>query len=408
MSFHVKSCESFFRYWQRIAALLFAVLPLSVFAAASSLQLSVLHQPVPVASSDKQLLVYELQFVNQSDQPVRIGRIEVFGDHNNKIAAYAGNKLIRNSLAYKDNKKIDLEQSIELNKGMGVFVFVWISIDKSSSPPKKLHHKIWVVKPTADKNSAPTSLINYDVNVSSDKPVVISSPLKGNGWVAAAGPTKDSYHRKALLNLGGKLYLAQRFAIDWIQICPDGTAAQGNLRDNNNWPGFGHEVMAVADGEVVTVHDGVPENTPLEPLKASSPNAIKEADIPGNHVIEKITQNGKNYYVLYAHMQPGTLRVKVGDRIKEGQLIGLLGNTGNSTVPHLHLHVSDANDPLKSEGVPFIFKTATLEGKAELIDEDFEIWKPFSLSKTEIKDAIPTIDQVFYFSNDASRCKSAS
>lgn len=392
--------QCFFKICQSIILFLLTSLPISVFADVPPLQLSILKQPIPVASADKQLLVYELQFVNQSDQPVRIGRIEIFDEYNDKLAVYAGNKLIRNSLVYKNNKPIDAKQSIELSKGMGAFVFIWIPIDISATPPEKLNHKIWIVKPTADKSNAPTSLMNYDVLVSQEKPIILSSPLKGNGWVAGGGPMIDSYHRKALLYLDGKFYLAQRFAVDWMQMCSDGTAAQGNLHDNNNWPAFGHEVMAVADGEITSAHHGVAENVPPE-----FPKALKAPDIAGNYVIEKINRDGKDYFVLYAHMQPESLRVKVGDKVKEGQIIGLLGNTGNSSAPHLHLHVSDANDPLKAEGVPFIFKTATLEGRAEQIDADFAIWKPFSSSKVTVKNDMPSFNQVFYFSEDVSHCK---
>ena len=72
--------------------------------------------------------------------------------------------------------------------------------------------------------------------------------------------------------------------------------------------------------------------------------------VGGNHVIIDI---GGGHYAFYAHLKPGSLRVKVGDRVKRGQVIALVGNTGNSTEPHLHFHISDYPSPLGSEGMPY-------------------------------------------------------
>ena len=62
---------------------------------------------------------------------------------------------------------------------------------------------------------------------------------------------------------------------------------------------------------------------------------------------------GGGKFAFYAHIQPGTLRVKTGDRVTRGQVLGLVGNSGNSTEPHLHFHISDSPLPLESEGLPY-------------------------------------------------------
>jgi len=84
--------------------------------------------------------------------------------------------------------------------------------------------------------------------------------------------------------------------------------------------------------------------------------------VGGNHVILDI---GRGLYAFYAHLQPGSLRVNVGDRVKRGQVLGLVGNSGNSTEPHLHFHISDANSPLGSEGVPYAFDSFELVGSCQ-------------------------------------------
>jgi murein DD-endopeptidase MepM/ murein hydrolase activator NlpD len=84
----------------------------------------------------------------------------------------------------------------------------------------------------------------------------------------------------------------------------------------------------------------------------------------GNHVVVEI---GEARYAFYAHMQPGSLRVKVGDKVVTGQVLGLLGNSGNTDAPHLHFHVMDGPSPLVSNGLPYVF--TSFEGQGVLRDE---------------------------------------
>jgi murein DD-endopeptidase MepM/ murein hydrolase activator NlpD len=82
--------------------------------------------------------------------------------------------------------------------------------------------------------------------------------------------------------------------------------------------------------------------------------------VGGNHVILDL---GGGHYAFYAHLQPGSLRVKQGDKVKKGQVLGLVGNSGNSTEPHLHFHISNSNSPLGSEGLPYALQSFEVEGK---------------------------------------------
>jgi murein DD-endopeptidase MepM/ murein hydrolase activator NlpD len=81
----------------------------------------------------------------------------------------------------------------------------------------------------------------------------------------------------------------------------------------------------------------------------------------GNFVILDI---GGGHFVMYAHLRPGTLRVKTGDTVKRGDVIGLLGNSGNSTGPHLHFQVSNTDSPLATEGLPFVFDSYEVQSRA--------------------------------------------
>jgi murein DD-endopeptidase MepM/ murein hydrolase activator NlpD len=80
----------------------------------------------------------------------------------------------------------------------------------------------------------------------------------------------------------------------------------------------------------------------------------------GNYVVVDIS-NGR--FAFYAHMQPGSLKVKKGDTVKQGQILGLLGNSGNTDTPHLHFHVMDGPSPLLSNGLPYVFTSFTGQGR---------------------------------------------
>ena len=66
-------------------------------------------------------------------------------------------------------------------------------------------------------------------------------------------------------------------------------------------------------------------------------------------------------FAFYAHLQPKGIRVKVGDKVRRGQVLALLGNSGNSDAPHLHFHVTDGNSPLGAEGLPYVIESFEME-----------------------------------------------
>jgi murein DD-endopeptidase MepM/ murein hydrolase activator NlpD len=148
--------------------------------------------------------------------------------------------------------------------------------------------------------------------------------------------------------------VAERFAIDFVQVDPLGRLFEGPRDQLSSYPYFGDEILSVAAGKVVGVVDGIPE-TPAGAL----PPAITAERAGGNHVVVAI---GHGRYAFYAHMQPGSVRVKVGQKVKVGQPLGLLGNSGNSDAPHLHFHIMDSPHPLLANGLPYRFRGFTVEG----------------------------------------------
>jgi hypothetical protein len=274
-------------------------------------------------------------------------------------------------------------QKSKIGPGGFAVVYMWADFDDLSAVPASIRQRITVKigdYPEGFAFDTPATQVDK-------KPVaVIGAPLTGDDWVAGNGPSNTSAHRRALIPIDGRAYISQRFAIDWVELYPDGKTYQGDPADNKNYRAYGHEILAVADGMVTETKDGLAQNTPGA---ASLAIPITLATIGGNHVIMDI---GDGLYAFYAHMQPGSLRVKVGDKVRRGQVLGLLGNTGNSSEPHLHFDICNASSMLGCEGIPYAFASFEVLGKGEG-------WKPSDSHQAGVKHEmeIPTEDEVVGF-----------
>ena len=153
-------------------------------------------------------------------------------------------------------------------------------------------------------------------------------------------------HRTTLIAPDGVARIPARFAVDWI-LAPAQTApTPPNAAPVYN--GFGREVLAVADGVVVRSRDGAPDQPPGV---SRTPQPLPLDDGSGNYVVLDI---GGGRFVVYEHLQQGSVRVTAGDRVRRGQVIAGLGSSGSTSIgPHLHFHVADAGYTLAAEGMPW-------------------------------------------------------
>ncbi|MEZ4584847.1 MAG: M23 family metallopeptidase [Gemmatimonadales bacterium] len=136
-------------------------------------------------------------------------------------------------------------------------------------------------------------------------------------------------------------------AIDFYRLTAEGHQFAGDSASKKDYAAYGAEVLAVADGRIAAVVNDQPENETPHPSRRSVPITLET--IGGNYVMLEVAPSR---YVFYAHLQTGSVRVKVGDRVRRGQVLGLLGLSGNTPAPHLHLHLGDTIEPLGSEGFP--------------------------------------------------------
>jgi len=256
----------------------------------------------------------------------------------------------------------DLPDKRVIGGGMRAVVFLQLMLNTETDLPRSLHHRLLFKPGGTDPTGAERVVDGASVVVHRSTPVAIAPPLRGESWLAANGISNISVHRRALIPVNGKARIAQRFATDWIKLGADGRAFHDDPANNANWYSYGTEVLAVSSAIVAAVKDGLPENVPLSDRRAV---AITLETLGGNYVLLDL---GNGDSALYAHLQPGSLRVKVGDKVKRGQVLGLLGNSGNSDAPHLHFHVADAISPFAAEGVPNVLDSFELQGTVKALE----------------------------------------
>jgi hypothetical protein len=204
-------------------------------------------------------------------------------------------------------------------------------------------------------------------------PVVLGPPLAGPRWVAL-GSCCDGPHRRSLQSIDGGLHLSQRFAIDFNQLDENDRLSSGDPSLNTSYPSYGQPVLAVADATVVKAVDIYEDQVPGQTIGVTLENA------EGNHVVLDL---GEGRFAFYAHLLPGSVTVKEGNRVSRGQQIGELGNTGSSDGPHLHFHVMDTPSALASDGLPYVFaafdQTGTIPPLAEALTY-YEKQEPMPIS----------------------------
>jgi hypothetical protein len=303
--------------------------------------------PTAFAAGGRKHLVYELHMTNFGRAECLLSRLEVQAN-GRPLASYSADDLA------KLMASLQTKAPLQIGAGLRAVAFLWVTLEPGAEAPSQITHVV-SVKVGDDPNEL--ALACATIPVRKDL-ATISPPLRGDNWAALNGPANATGHRRALIPVGGGAHIAQRFAIDWVRLGEDGRTFTGDRLDNKNYRAYGNEALAVADGTVVGFKDGIPENIP--PGRAVP---ITLETVGGNHVILDI---GGGHFAFYAHLQPAKIRVKMGDQVKRGQVIGLVGNSGNSTEPHLHFHICDRNSPLGSEGLPYALTSFELQGKGEM------------------------------------------
>jgi hypothetical protein len=308
--------------------------------------LEVRDAPVAFAGSDgKTHLVYELRMTNFSSGNATIEQVEVVGDAGAVLKTMdkgeiAGRLQMAGQRTPTDVLAGSAEASLFIHLPLGHLV-----LTEGARVSAKLTHRVRVRVEAAPPGKQEFTEVGGETAVDRQAVAVIGPPLRGSRYVAADSCCDASRHTRAALPVNGRVWIAQRYAVDWEQLDEEGRIYHGPQGDVKSYTIYRKEVLAVSDATVASTIEGMPNQTPG---KMPENIAIEEAD--GNLVILDL---GGGRYALYAHLDPGSVRVHKGDAVKRGQVIGLVGNTGNSLAPHLHFHVMSRAMPLASNGLPY-------------------------------------------------------
>lgn len=350
----------------------------------------VLAVPYAVLGADDRLhLPYELFLTNAAPDTMRLDSVQALDsdDPSRVLATLDGAAL---AAAYKP---LVSNEGLTLGPAQLGRLFLDVTFDAGATLPRTLTHRFTVTLTSANGAPSQSSGVTGFTEVGQASAVVLDPPLAGARWVAAGGCCfPPSYHRTATLPVNGAFRAAQRFAIDFVQLDAEQRIVGGPLDQLASYPYFGAEIYAVADGVVVRRLDDLPEQTP-----PTLPSSITLAEADGNYVVLDI---GNGRFAFFAHLQPGSVRVQVGDHVTRGQVLGLLGNTGNSSGPHLHFHVMDGPGPLTSNGLPYVFRSFDSDGTVTTSDADLADGQAATISSALAgphRDQMPLQDQVVSF-----------
>jgi hypothetical protein len=351
------------------------------------LLLEVQDAPVPFRGSDGLVhLVYELWMTNFSSAEVSVEKVEVLG------ADTVLQSLDAAAIAGQLQAAGRRESAGRLAGSAQGLLFLHLTLAAGAAIPTHLSHRVTVHANAAPPGRQEITETGGEVTVDRQPVVSINPPLHGEGYVSADSCCDAVRHTRAALPVNGRVWLAQRYAVDWEELDAQGRIYAGPREKLESYTIFGKPVVAVADAIVASVTDGLAEQTP-----GKYPTNISLDEADGNSVILDL---GEQHYAMYGHMQPGTIQVRVGQRVGAGQLLGLVGNSGNSVAPHLHFQVNDKASPLASNGLPYEITDFQITGKSpgtKAFDEAEEKGTPLAVAPVmppqQVKGALP-LDQL--------------
>ncbi|MFL6047902.1 MAG: M23 family metallopeptidase [Propionibacteriaceae bacterium] len=324
-------------------------------------------QPAPVEASDGKVhLAYELLITNASALRVRIDRIEARDAAAKKTILTKSGAALQRDFTPVSGSRADegtVDPSADPSTSTLAPSEVWVAWMDASVPtradvPARLDHRlVGALLPPGNTKPIPFDIAVANVEVNTQPPTVLSAPVKGGIWYMSEGCCRDdTHHRRGLAPVNGELMVPQRFAIDFYKLDDQYRTWVGDPKKLDSYLTYRQPIIAAAAGTVVRAEDGLPNSTAVP----KPPPIPPITETVGNHVIVEI---GPGTYVLYAHMDPRSVKVRVGQQVEKGQELGLIGTSGNSTTPHVHFQLLSTPTFFPSNSLPYVFDQFDLQGR---------------------------------------------
>jgi murein DD-endopeptidase MepM/ murein hydrolase activator NlpD len=331
-------------------------------------------EPIPFLCNGELLLAYELHITNMDRLPISLASVEVLADGGTvPTEEYSGEHL-----AGSLTRITVAGQSDDVSEVMGgqrAILHVLLRYTGRGELPSVLTHRVRYLFLKTDGSQVGATVRGGAIRVAKEgEALIIGAPLGEGIWLAARGVASglSGHRRGAIRPQNGIPYQKARYAIDFAGFDDSGQAYGGSRTSNESWFGYGADVFAVADAQVVSVRDGIPDIEPFDPDRLKS---LTGETLGGNAIVLDL---GNDLFAFYGHLQPGSIVVREGDQVRKGQVLARLGSSGNSDAPHLHFQINWAI-PLRGEAVPYAFESyeylgeqrgcAWLHNPAELIEK---------------------------------------
>ncbi|MEU1469392.1 M23 family metallopeptidase [Streptomyces sp. NPDC005761] len=329
---------------------------------------AVMTKPAPFNATDGRThLSYELLTTNalSSSTPVRLDRVDVLDARTKRVVG----SLSGQALAEAANPVGDPLPGADgytppppaptptVIQGSQKWV-IWLDLTlrRGQPAPEVLEHHLSgaILAPGGPSAFEETVQVTPTAHTA---PLNLAPPVRPGTWYSSESCCGNTHHRRGLGPINGRFYVPQRFAIDWYRVGEQGQTWEGDPTRLTSYLSYRQPVVAADGGRVVEVQDGIPDNAP--PVTPPVP-PIEET--VGNHVTVEVAPGR---YLLYAHLKPGSLKVREGDHVEPGRVLGLIGNSGNSTTPHLHFQVMTTAEFFPTDSPPFTFRKFRVVGQVE-------------------------------------------
>jgi Peptidase family M23 len=330
---------------------------------------SVLTHPSAVRGTDGLLhIAYELVVTDATQFAADVERVDVRDARTERVLLTLSGDALSSRMNPVGGEPAGSapEPSTMLASSGSAVIWLDVVVRRKADLPEVLDHRVEsATRPAPGAQSIPFTSVVGQVPLARP-PFKLGPPVRSSGiWGAGEGCCdNDTHHRRGLLVVDGNEVVPQRFAIDWMRLDEQHRAWVGDPHQLSSYLSYGQPLIAVAAGTVVVARDGFPDQPPPD-----NPTPPPFAELPGNRVVLRVAPG---IYVLYAHMKPGSVRVSEGDRVRRGQRLGTLGNSGNSATPHLHLQLQTTRS-FASDGLPFVFDRFRFLGRITSPDLSDEI-----------------------------------